>query len=80
MTRLASRLESQRELLGTEEATKNAVIMPIINALGYDVFEPQRFSLHNDRRVETLTCSWFRITFVGNCRRLALFSVTNDAT
>ncbi len=40
LTRLASRLESQRELLGTEEATKNAVIMPIINALGYNVFDP----------------------------------------
>ncbi|QDV55148.1 type I restriction endonuclease [Rosistilla oblonga] len=40
LTRLASRLESQRELLETEEATKNAVIMPIINALGYNVFDP----------------------------------------
>lgn len=40
LTRLASRLESQRELLGTEEATKNALIMPIINALGYNVFDP----------------------------------------
>ncbi len=40
LTRLASRLESQRELLATEEATKNAVIMPIINALGYNVFDP----------------------------------------
>ncbi|APZ93607.1 type I restriction endonuclease [Fuerstiella marisgermanici] len=40
LTRLSSRLESQRELLGTEEATKNAVIMPIINALGYNVFDP----------------------------------------
>ncbi|EMI52663.1 type I restriction endonuclease [Rhodopirellula sallentina] len=40
LTRLASRLDSQRELLSTEEATKNAVIMPIINALGYNVFDP----------------------------------------
>jgi predicted type IV restriction endonuclease len=40
LTRLASRLESQRELLETEETTKNAVIMPIINALGYNVFDP----------------------------------------
>ncbi|QDS94280.1 hypothetical protein FF011L_30590 [Roseimaritima multifibrata] len=40
LTRLAVRMESQHELLGTEEATKNAVIMPIINALGYNVFDP----------------------------------------
>ncbi len=40
LTRLASRLESQKELLDTEEATKNAVIMPVINALGYNVFDP----------------------------------------
>ncbi|SMP78657.1 hypothetical protein SAMN06265222_1276 [Neorhodopirellula lusitana] len=40
LTRLVSRLDSQRELLSTEEATKNAVIMPIINALGYNVFDP----------------------------------------
>lgn len=40
LTRLAARLESQRELLTTEEATKNAVIMPIMNALGYNVFDP----------------------------------------
>lgn len=40
LTRLASRLDAQRELLTTEEATKNAVIMPIMNALGYNVFDP----------------------------------------
>lgn len=40
LTRLASKLETQRDLLTTEEATKNAVVMPIINALGYNVFDP----------------------------------------
>ena len=30
----------EAELLKTEEATKNALVMPFINALGYNVFDP----------------------------------------
>lgn len=37
---LASRLEKQMEHIRTEEATKNALVMPFINALGYNVFDP----------------------------------------
>lgn len=37
---LAERIDSLKENLPTEEATKNALIMPFINALGYDVFNP----------------------------------------
>ena len=37
---IASRAETTMELLQTEEATKNALIMPMIQALGYDVFNP----------------------------------------
>lgn len=37
---LASRIPSQLEYCQTEEATKTALIMPFINALGYDVFDP----------------------------------------
>lgn len=35
---LANRIPQQMEHCETEEATKNALIMPFINALGYDVF------------------------------------------
>ena len=35
---LADRVEKLKENIQTEEATKNAFIMPFINALGYDVF------------------------------------------
>ena len=35
---IASRAEAQSDHLGTEEATKNALIMPFINTLGYNVF------------------------------------------
>lgn len=37
---LGSRAEKLQSQLKTEEATKNALIMPFITALGYDVFDP----------------------------------------
>ena len=37
---LTERVSQLKENIATEEATKNAFIMPFINALGYDVFNP----------------------------------------
>lgn len=37
---LADRVVKLKDNIQTEEATKNAFIMPFINALGYDVFNP----------------------------------------
>jgi hypothetical protein len=37
---LSARVPKQLDLIQTEEATKNALIMPFIAALGYDVFNP----------------------------------------
>jgi predicted type IV restriction endonuclease len=37
---LAVRVEKQKGSLLTEEACKNAFVMPFLNALGYDVFNP----------------------------------------
>jgi len=37
---LSERIEKLKESIGTEEATKTAFIMPFIQALGYDVFNP----------------------------------------
>ncbi|HJK90676.1 MAG TPA: type I restriction endonuclease [Polyangiaceae bacterium LLY-WYZ-15_(1-7)] len=37
---IAKRAPTQIPLLETEEATKNALVMPFIAALGYDVFNP----------------------------------------
>ena len=37
---LADRVKSLKESIQTEEATKNAFIMPFIQILGYDVFNP----------------------------------------
>lgn len=37
---LSTRIPQQIDYCETEEATKNALVMPFINALGYDVFNP----------------------------------------
>lgn len=40
INQLASRVEKLKDSIQTEEATKNAFIMPFLQALGYDVFNP----------------------------------------
>lgn len=37
---LASRITSTKDMIQTEEATKNATVMPFIQLLGYNVFDP----------------------------------------
>lgn len=37
---VAERLLTLKESIFTEEATKNGLVMPVLSALGYDVFEP----------------------------------------
>ncbi|MBS1914592.1 MAG: type I restriction enzyme HsdR N-terminal domain-containing protein [Bacteroidetes bacterium] len=38
---LASRIQKMKDDVQTEEATKNAFVLPFINALGYDIFNPR---------------------------------------
>lgn len=40
LTELAAKTQQHREVLLTEEAAKTALVMPFINLLGYDVFNP----------------------------------------
>ena len=40
LRKLSARITKQKELIQTEEATKMAFIVPFINLLGYDVFNP----------------------------------------
>jgi hypothetical protein len=37
---LAARISATKDLIQTEEATKNAMVMPFIQILGYNVFDP----------------------------------------
>lgn len=40
LSQIAARLPKLRETVQTEEATKNALVMPVLQALGYNVFDP----------------------------------------
>lgn len=40
LSNLASRIQKQVSFIQTEEATKNALVLPFLNALGYNVFDP----------------------------------------
>ena len=37
---LSARITNTKDMIQTEEATKNAMVMPFIQALGYNVFDP----------------------------------------
>ena len=37
---IQERIKKLKDSLHTEEATKNALILPFLSALGYDVFNP----------------------------------------
>jgi len=39
---LAARIVTTKDLIQTEEATKNAMVMPFIQILGYSVFDPPK--------------------------------------
>ena len=41
---LATRIDSLKDSITTEEATKTAIVMPFFQILGYDVFNPLEFS------------------------------------
>lgn len=43
LKQFAKRVESLKDSISTEEATKTAIIMPFFSMLGYDVFNPQEF-------------------------------------
>ena len=43
LKQFTKRVESMKDSLQTEEATKTALIMPFFSMLGYDVFNPQEF-------------------------------------
>ena len=43
LKQFSKRVESMKDSLQTEEATKTALIMPFFSMLGYDVFNPQEF-------------------------------------
>lgn len=43
LRQFSKRVDGLKDNLATEEATKNALIMPFFSMLGYDVFNPDEF-------------------------------------
>jgi len=43
LKQFSRRVESLKDTIQTEEATKTAIVMPFFSMLGYDVFNPQEF-------------------------------------
>lgn len=43
LKQFSKRVESLKDSIQTEEATKTAIVMPFFSMLGYDVFNPQEF-------------------------------------
>ncbi len=43
LKQFSKRIETMKDSISTEEATKTAIIMPFFSMLGYDVFNPQEF-------------------------------------
>lgn len=43
LKQFAKRVDTLKDSIQTEEATKTAIIMPFFSMLGYDVFNPQEF-------------------------------------
>lgn len=43
LKQFSKRVESLKDTITTEEATKTAIIMPFFSMLEYDVFNPQEF-------------------------------------
>ena len=43
LKQFSKRVDSLKDTVTTEEATKTSIIMPFFSLLGYDVFNPQEF-------------------------------------
>lgn len=67
---------AHREFLKNEEAAKNALVMPMMRALGYDVFNPMEFKpeytldvgTKKGERVDYATCRGDKIEMLIECK------------
>lgn len=76
LTELAIRTQQHREILLTEEAAKTALVMPFIQALGYDVFNPSEVvpeftadvGTKKGEKVDYAICCGNKITILIECK------------
>lgn len=73
---LAKRVQEHREVLLTEEAAKNALVMPFLQALGYDVFNPAEVvpeftcdvGTKKGEKVDYAICRDGKVTMLVECK------------
>lgn len=76
LTELAQRASEHREVLLTEEAAKTALVMPFIQALGYDVFNPAEVvpeftadvGIKRGEKVDYAICDGGKIRILIECK------------
>jgi hypothetical protein len=76
LANLATVVRDHREVLLTEEAAKNALVMPFLRALGYDVFNPGEVvpeftcdvATKKGEKVDYAICSGGKVTMLVECK------------
>lgn len=76
LVELEKRTTQHRELLLTEEAAKNALVMPFLQALGYDVFNPSEVipeftadvGIKKGEKVDYALCVDGRVSILVECK------------
>ena len=76
---LTQRIREQSDNLQTEEATKHALIMPFLNAMGYDVFDPREvvpeytadFFMKNGEKVDYAIMREGKPAILIECKKVA---------
>lgn len=76
LTELQKRTVEHREVLLTEEAAKTALVMPFIQALGYDVFNPSEVvpeytadvGTKKGEKVDYAICAGGKVTILIECK------------
>jgi hypothetical protein len=76
LAELAKVVRDHREVLLTEEAAKNALVMPFLRALGYDVFNPGEVvpeftcdvATKKGEKVDYAICSGGKLTMLVECK------------
>lgn len=82
---LSTRIANTKNRISTEEATKNAMIMPFIQILGYNVFDPMEVTLNSFRtlapkREKRLTMRFFAMENPSSCSNVRKLVQTSTLT
>jgi hypothetical protein len=88
LSELTKRVHEHREVLLTEEAAKNALVMPFLQALGYDVFNPSEVipeytcdvGTKKGEKVDYAICMGGSIKMLVECKPVSVDLSVNHAS